>query len=126
MQMDFAEAVGWALTLLGIFTTLVFGLVKLLLAQFEKRLAERFSAQDKARQEAGKHWEDNFAKVLERQEKDADALKSLEHSFLRFQAELPLQYVRREDYVRNQTVLEAKIDRVFTKLEFIQERSNKQ
>ena len=126
MQMDFAEAVGWALTLLGIFTTLVFGLVKLLLAQFEKRLAERFAAQDKARQEAGKHWEDNFAKVLERKEKDADALKSLEHSFLRFQAELPLQYVRREDYVRNQTVLEAKIDRVFTKLEFIQERSNKQ
>jgi hypothetical protein len=34
--------------------------------------------------------------------------------------------VRREDYVRNQTVLEAKIDRVFTRLELIQERSNKQ
>ncbi|SED09889.1 hypothetical protein SAMN05421553_2026 [Pseudomonas anguilliseptica] len=126
MQMDFVEAVGWALTLLGIFTTLMFGLVKLLLAQFEKRLAESFAAQDKARQEAGKHWDDNFTKVLERQDKDAEAVRSLEHSFLRFQAELPLQYVRREDYVRNQTVLEAKIDRVFTRLELIQERSNKQ
>lgn len=126
MELEFSQIIGWAIGLLSIFTSLVFGLFKLLLASFEKRQAAQFAAQDQARQEAGKHWEDNFAKVLERQEKDADALKSLEHSFLRFQAELPLQYVRREDYVRNQTVLEAKIDRVFTKLEFIQERSNKQ
>lgn len=119
MQMDFAEAVGWALTLLGIFSSLMFGLVKLLLAQFEKRLADRFASQDLARQAATKHWEENFAKVLERQDKDADAVQQLERTFLRFQAELPLQYVRREDWVRNQTIIEAKIDAVFSKLEVI-------
>ena len=110
MQMDFGEAVGWALSLLGIFTTVVFGLVKLLLVQFEKRLADRFSAQDKARQEAAKHWEDNFAKVLQRQDKDAEAVAQLERAFLRFQAELPLAYVRREDWGRGQSVIEAKLD----------------
>jgi uncharacterized membrane protein YhiD involved in acid resistance len=125
MQMDFGDLIGWALSLLGVFATLVFGLFKLLLKQFETRLNERFVAQEIARQEASRHWEDNFSKVLERQDKDAEAVQQLEKSFLRWQADLPLQYVRREDYVRNQTVLEAKIDRVFTKLEVIQERSNK-
>ncbi|MCY1292437.1 hypothetical protein D9M70_416640 [compost metagenome] len=76
----------------------MFGLVKLLLAQFEKRLGERFAAQEK-----------EIAQIAE-----------LERDFLRFQAELPLQYVRREDYVRNQTVIEAKLDGVRDKLELIQ------
>lgn len=125
MQMEFSHLIGWALSLLGIFATLVFGLFKLLLRQFESRLNDRFSAQEVARLEASKHWEDNFSKVLERQDKDGEAVRQLEKSFLRWQAELPLQYVRREDWVRNQTILEAKIDRVFTKLEVIQERSNK-
>ncbi|MEE1950989.1 hypothetical protein V0R48_18570 [Pseudomonas alcaligenes] len=98
MQMDFADAVGWAITLLGIFSTLVFGLVKLLLAQLEKRLGEKFSAQDR-----------EIAKLAE-----------LERDFLRFQAELPLQYVHRSDYVRNQTVIEAKLDGLRDKLEVVQ------
>lgn len=110
MQMEFAELIGWAISLLGIFTTVVFGLVKLLLGSFEKRLAERFAAQDKARLEASKHWETSFAKVLERQDKDAEALAQLDRAFLRFQAELPVAYVRREDWARGQSVIEAKLD----------------
>lgn len=125
MHMDFGQLFGWSLTLLGIFATLVFGLFKLLLKQFERRLSDRFAAQEVVRLEVSRHWEDNFAKVLERQDKDTEAVRQLEKSFLRWQAELPIHYVRREDWVRNQTILEAKIDRVFTKLEVIQERSNK-
>ncbi|WP_447588667.1 hypothetical protein [Aquipseudomonas campi] len=119
MPLEFGELVGWAISLLGIFTTLVFGLVKLLLAQFEKRLGERFAAQDEARKAASKHWEESFAKVLERQEKDAQALQQLERSFLKFQAELPIHYVRREDWVRGQSVIEAKLDGLALKFENI-------
>lgn len=110
MPLEFGELIGWAISLLSIFTTVVFGLVKLLLAQFEKRLAERFAAQDEARKAASRHWEDSFAKVLERQDKDAEALAQLDRAFLRFQAELPLAYVRREDWARGQSVIEAKLD----------------
>jgi hypothetical protein len=120
MELELSQLVGWATGLLSVFVGIVTGLVKLLLGQFEKRLAERFAAQDAARLSASRHWEDNFAKVLERQDKDSDAVQQLERSFLRFQAELPLQYVRREDFVRNQTIIEAKIDAVFSKLEVIQ------
>lgn len=98
MQMDFVQAVTWAISLLGIFSTLVFGLVKLLLGQMEKRLGERFASQDK-----------EIAKLAE-----------LERDFLRFQAELPLLYVHRQDYVRNQTVIEAKLDGLRDKLEVVQ------
>lgn len=107
----------WAISLLGIFTTLVFGLVKLLLWQFEKRLDERFSAQETARKEASQIWEGNFAKVLNRQDKDAEALRRLENEFLRFKGELPLEYVRREDWVRGQSVIEAKLDGLALKFE---------
>ncbi len=40
-----------------------------------------------------------------------------EKGLLRLRAELPLEYVRREDWVRNQTVIEAKLDALATKLD---------
>lgn len=115
MQMDLSNLI----TLLGIFAGIITGLVKLLLWQFEKRLGERFAAQDDARQVASKHWDENFAKVLERQDKDSDAVRQLEHTFLRFRAELPVEYVRREDWVRGQSVIEAKLDGLALKFENI-------
>lgn len=119
MSLPLTELIGWAIGLLGMFTTVVGGLVKLLLHNFEKRLGERFAAQEAARKAASRHWDENFAKVLQRQDKDAQALLELERSFLRFQAELPLEYVRREDWVRGQAVLEAKLDGVALKIENI-------
>jgi hypothetical protein len=41
---------------------------------------------------------------------------------MRFKADLPLNYVRREDYIRGQTVIEAKLDALYNKLEVVQYR----
>ena len=117
LNLELGELIGWAFSLLGIFTTLVAGLVKLLLVQFEKRLGERFAAQATARQTASRHWEDNFAKLLARQDKDAETVRQLEKSILQLQADLPIAYVRREDWVRGQTVIEAKLDGLALKFE---------
>lgn len=110
MSLPLSELIGWAISLLGIFTTVVVGLVKLLLHNFEKRLGERFAAQEEARKAASRHWEENFAKVLDRQDKDAETLAELERSFLRFKADLPIDYVRREDWASGQSVILAKLD----------------
>lgn len=48
----------------------------------------------------------------------------VERELLHLKAELPLHYVRREDYIRGQSVLEAKLDGLGTKLENAQLRSN--
>ena len=47
----------------------------------------------------------------------------LEREFLEFRAELPLHYVRREDYLRGQAVLEAKLDALYSKIELLQRGS---
>lgn len=65
---------------------------KILLDQFEKRLGERFAGIEAAK------------------DRQMEKLESLERDFLQWKGELPLNYVRREDYIRGQSVIEAKID----------------
>ncbi|MNN33851.1 hypothetical protein D3C81_1476250 [compost metagenome] len=114
MNLPLGELIGWAISLGGLLLTLLLALIRLLLWQFEKRLAERFTAQ-----------EDNFRKVWERQDKDSDALRELETTFLNWKADLPLHYVRREDWVRNQAVIESKLDGLALKLENVQLKGNR-
>ncbi|MDW3715333.1 MULTISPECIES: hypothetical protein [unclassified Pseudomonas] len=98
MQMDFTQAVTWAISLVGVACTVFLFLVKQLLGQMEKRLGERFAGMDK---ELGR-------------------IAQVERELLHFKAELPLLYVHRQDYVRNQTVIEAKLDGLRDKLEVVQ------
>ncbi|MGE4296950.1 MAG: hypothetical protein AB7E47_02880 [Desulfovibrionaceae bacterium] len=51
--------------------------------------------------------------VAEAREQAADA----EREILKLKAALPLDYVRREDWIRNQTIIEAKLDALAAKLE---------
>lgn len=55
---------------------------------------------------------------------DAGQWQRVERELLHLKAELPVHYVRREDYIRGQSVLEAKLDGLGTKLENAQLRSN--
>ena len=51
---------------------------------------------------------------------EAKGFQELEREFLKFQAALPVEYVRHEDYVRNQTIIEAKLDGLAMKIENLQ------
>lgn len=101
------------ITLLLAFFGCVAGFGKILLAEFEKRQGERFAAQEESRRAAQDHWDQRFSAI----EKGADDWMRLERDFLKFRAELPLLYVIRDDYVRNQTVIEAKLDALALRLE---------
>ncbi len=101
------------ITLLLAFFGCVAGFGKLLLAEFEKRQGERFDAQEASRKEAQAHWDQRFS-ALDTASRD---WSRIEKDFLRWQGELPFRYVLRDDYVRNQTVIEAKLDAVATRLE---------
>lgn len=76
---------------------------KVLLMQIDKRLEQRFG-------------------IVER---DIENWRRLEREFQELRVDLPLQYVRREDYVRNQTVIEAKLDALALKLENIMLRGSR-
>ncbi|WP_432719862.1 hypothetical protein R0381_003635 [Jeongeupia wiesaeckerbachi] len=116
IQVDF-----WALVslLLGFFGFL-FAAGKVLLAQVDRRLEERFDSMEAARAAAAQHWDARLATLMNQMQQEAQGLSALERDFLHFKAELPLQYVRREDYVRGQSVIEAKLDALYNKLEVVQ------
>ena len=91
------------LTLILAFLGLLVGFGKYLLAQIDRRM-NTIEAQNRA---------------------ESEGWKRLERELLELRADLPLQYVRREDYVRGQTVIEAKLDALYNKLEVVQFRATK-
>ena len=95
---------------------------KLLLVQFERRQNERFGAIEKVHEASQTALRQVIQEYAGKAQRNAEALSELERSFLRFQADLPVNYVRREDDVRGQSVIEAKLDALYSKLEVVQMR----
>ena len=116
VQVEFWQLITLLLSFLGF----LFAAGKLLLSQIDRRLNERFETIEKAREEGQATWRQTFTQHLDEERRETDLLRNFEREFLRFQAELPLQYVRREDYVRGQSVIEAKLDALYNKLEVVQ------
>ncbi len=86
------------------------GLTKIIVAQFNKGLDERFIAQDKAREEGQRAWQQRLQRIEARQEE-------LEKDVRRILIEVPREYVSRTDYVRRETVIEAKIDQLSLRIQ---------
>lgn len=60
---------------------------------------------------------------MEKSSKDeAEKWQRIERELLQMKADMPLQYVRREDYIRGQSVIEAKLDAVAAQLQVAQLR----
>jgi len=116
VQMEFWQL----LTLLLAFFGFVAGSAKVLFSQIDRRLNERFAALEAARQMADSAMQATLNRHAEEEQKVVTRLQALDRDFMQWKAELPLQYVRREDYVRGQTVLEAKMDALYNKLEVVQ------
>ena len=102
LQVEFWTVVSFLLTFMGF----VGGLAKWLFSKTEERQAARFASLEQALQQSASNWAE------------------LEKEFMRFKADLPLNYVRREDYIRGQTVIEAKLDALYNKLEVVQQYRN--
>lgn len=109
VQMEFWQL----LTLLLAFFAFVAASAKVLLNQMERRLCERFAALEAARQIADNAMQSSLNRHVEEGQKEVTRLQALDRDFMQLKADLPLHYVRREDYVRGQTVLEAKMDALY-------------
>ncbi|EGY52042.1 hypothetical protein [Neisseria shayeganii] len=90
ISIEFWQLVGFLLSFLGV----CWGFGKMLLAQFQTQQNER-----------QKQHERLHSKV-----------EQMERQLGEFNAALPMTYVLRDDYLRNQVVLEAKIDNISEKL----------
>ncbi|ECS8449410.1 hypothetical protein MSU26_001830 [Salmonella enterica] len=102
IQVEFWTLVGFLISFIGA----VCGLAKWLFSNAEARQAARFTSLEQTMKETASRWND------------------LEREFLEFKAKLPVDYVRREDYIRGQTVIEAKLDAVYEKLGSVAHQQN--
>lgn len=102
IELPIAQVVVLALAFAGAVATVC----KVLFSQFEKRMADRFHAHD-----------ETLKRFLDEQAGAVRKVQELEREFLLFRADMPNQYVRREDYIRNQTVIEAKLDGISLRFE---------
>lgn len=88
----------YLVVLLAAALSALFGIGKWLLAGFQKHIDERI----------------NLIAA------DSAAWRTVERDLFALRAELPDRYVRREDYIRNQSIIEAKLDALAAKLEVMQ------
>lgn len=119
VQIEFWQLISAMAGLIVAFLTFAFGAGRLLLSQMDRRLTERFNGQEESRTIAQKHWDEKFSNIINQNRRDAEDLQRIEREFLALRAELPLNYVRREDYIRGQSVLEAKMDALYNRLEYL-------
>lgn len=84
----------------------LWALVKIIVAQQEKRLTEKFGVLTKALETVGSDLR-----------AEAQATQQLKLEFLQFKAELPRDYVRRDDFIRSIGTIEARIDNFALRME---------
>lgn len=99
LQIDVWQLMTFSVGLLLSFLGAAFGMGRMLLGQVEQRLDTRFNSLERAAQEESGQW------------------RRVERELLDLRAELPLHYVRREDYIRGQSVIEAKLDGLALRIE---------
>lgn len=99
VQVELWQLLTFFASLLLSFLGAAFTMGRLLLGQVEKRLDARFSGLERAASEDAGQW------------------RKVERELLDLRAELPLNYVRREDYIRGQSIIEAKLDGLALRLE---------
>lgn len=105
----------------GLIATLVSGawaLLRVMGAQFKRELTVRFEAMEAARTEGRRQWDERFTRIEE-------TYRRLERDLLELRAELPKEYVRREDHIRFETVINAKMDSLAAKLDLVMERQQR-
>jgi hypothetical protein len=93
---ELITAIGTGLTVLS---SVALTILKVLLKSLEARLESRFKTLEDSSNKQSEEWQ------------------RVERELMKMQADLPLNYVRREDYIRNQSVIEAKLDGLAIRIE---------
>lgn len=84
--------------------------VKFMIDSLKKSIQERDQARKNEVEDVYAHIDKQFAELKDDLSKNNQQFVELEKNFLKFKAELPIDYVRREDWIRFGAVIDAKQD----------------
>ena len=120
IQIEFWQLLSSIAGIVTAFAVVAWTFGAVLLRQNKAHLSERLNV---IHDELAHHATEEMKFIKQLREDDMETarqLRQFERDFAKFQIEMPLQYVRREDYIRGQTVIEAKLDALYSKLETVQ------
>ena len=103
VEFEIWQLITLLLTIVGAF----WGMTKMVLAQFARRIDEKDAA-----------WGQRLDVLAE----EYKGLQRLDRDLLALRLELAERYVKRDDYIRGQTVIEAKLDAINSELRNVQIR----
>lgn len=95
---------------------------KLLLDQMKTHLDERFVTQQKSISAQHTHVQHRLEAIELASREEAKEWHRIERDLLQLMAELPVRFVMRDDYVRGQSIIEAKLDGLAVRIENVQLR----
>ena len=121
VQMDLWHLISLAVAFFGASA----GAGKMLLAQSQRHIDDKFGAQDQARQSNHDAVSRRLDAIESAARDESGNWARIERDLLKMKAEMPLHYVRREDYIRGQSVIESKLDGLALKIENVQLRKLK-
>lgn len=107
VEFELWQLITLTLTIVGLFV----GAAKLLFAQFARRIDERFTAMT-----------DLYNRRADSLEEQNNAIQRFDRDLLALRVELAERYVKREDYIRGQTIIESKLDAIASELKNVQIR----
>lgn len=123
IELTVTNLIAIALAMLGLIATLIKVIAMLFERSIKSDLKTRFETLDAS---AKGHYEQinlRLSSLDSAYKQDAAQWQRVERELLNLKADLPLHYVRREDYIRGQSILENKIDGLGLKLENAQLRA---
>ncbi len=104
----------WHLITLGVmFCGFLVGIAKWWSTQVEHQFAQAAESRKALFEQLSRR----VAEVGEGLLREATKVQQLQHDLLKLETRLAVDYVRREDYVRGQSVIEARLDALYTKFE---------
>lgn len=109
VQIELWQLMGGITSVIVAFALMMWAFGTILVKQFKSQLDQRFVG-----------IQAELTKSAAEDIEVAKQLRQFERDFAKFQIDMPLQYVWREDYIRGQTVIESKLDALYSKLELVQ------
>lgn len=104
---------------LGLGVVLITGAVgvgRWLISRLERSLDARFSLIDQSRQEGQTLWRETFQAHLQTESREFETLRNLDREFMRFRADLPTLYIRRDELRDYLTRLDMRFETINDKL----------
>jgi len=119
LTVEFWTLVGLVITGLGSVIGIVWKLVGGLLGQAIKRIDDHFLALETAQEKAGSDLVRRLSVIEKNGHDSALHIARLERDLLKLQADLPLSYVRRDDYLAAVKDISSKLDLLTIRIEKI-------